>query len=1859
MRMGQTGFLLLVLLLTACGKQPDETGTQVTQPPVAVSSPATPMSGAKASPWLAHLASYPQGQVSARTPLLVQFTHPVVDASQVGKPAKGVFRTEPELPLAATFTATNTLELKPLQPLPAGQDFFLTLYPQALDGVDDSLAPWVTQLTVMRQSLRVRVDSLAPATDDEMILSGQLETSDQADPEAVKQVITAKQGDTTLPLVWQQDAAGLVHSFTVTGIHRGAHAAPVRIGWDGKPLGVSNNGNQTFPVPASPQAFEVTLVRAESDPTPHVSVQFSQPLDAKQNLAGLITLDDKPAKVQINGSALAIYPPDKLKEGKVKLVVNAGIKSAKGTRFDGSLTRELTLLVAKPGVRFVGAGSILPQGKVLSVPFEAVGAKAVKVQAFEIYADNIPWYLQNHALDSGRFDTSVGRWLWQKTVSLPPNPDAGWQRYRLDLTELMAKHPKGLILLVLNLDADTSAYQCNGKQPTRKVTLPANYEGPGQADNNAVDDFYEDQGYVSWSERDNPCSDAYYSYNSQVTASRAFMASNLGLVAKRGENDTLLVFASWLDQNKPAANVNVTAYNYQNQAVGKGQTDDKGDVAISLSGTPFYLVANRDDQRGYLKLARNLALPTNQFDTGGEQVRGGLKGVFYGERDVWRPGDDIHLTFVLDDEDKRLPADYPLTLDFYNPRGEKVSSYTNSQPVGNFYAFTLKTDEQAPTGNWRARVRIGKLSFDKPLRVEAIKPNHLKVDISAPAQLAADSDNAVTLTSQWLNGATAANLKADVKVRLLNRPAHFAGLDGYDFNDPTRKLDADPFTAFDGQLDANGKADFALSIPAITPTGFAAAVLTTRVFEASGDYSTQIRSFPVMPYQHWVGIHVPKGTGWGDALSRDRDNEIGLLTVDSQGKPEAKRKLTLTVYRIDWRWWWDSDRDDELANFANGTHTHSVKQVSLTSDAQGRAEWTLHGPDYDWGRYLISVCQDDGDQCAAKVVYLGWGGDAGVGGDAATRLALSTDKSHYQVGEVAHVKVPAAGGGRLLVSLENGDKVLSYYWVQVPDGADSQLLDIPVTAAMAPNVYVDVMLLQAHAQRDNDRPIRLYGITPLLVTDPATHLTPVIKAPAQVRPESVLPVSVSEQDGKPMTFTLAVVDEGLLGLTNFHTPNLHDDFYRRESLGVRTWDLYDQVVGAYGGDLDRLLALGGSDAEEAGHDKESRRFPPVVRFIGPFQLKANETQTHEVQLPAYMGQVRVMVVAGDGHAFGSADQDVTVTQPLTLLSTLPRVLGPGERLELPVTVFAAADKNGKVPTEVSISAKAQPPLQVVQSQAQLKFSQAGNQIALLGLEVGNGIGKADVTVTARAGKNEASETIHMPVRAPNPPATDQQGRLLQQGESWQQSYAPLGVDGTNDAWLTVSRLPDMGLQRRLEYLIAYPHGCIEQTTSSVFPQLYLGRLVNLSDADKQRIQTNVEAAILRYRRFQTADGGFSYWPGGSSASDWGSSYAGHFLVEARKAGYAVPTDLIDSWKVYQQSAAQNLGSHPWNWSLQAYRLYTLALAGSPEVGAMNRLRELLLNEAARQTKTPNASYLNGRWLLAAAYQQMGLVQVAKELVPTQVSADYRDYWYYSYGSRLRDDAIAMQVKSDLGDSAGAWGLAKDIAADLASQHWYSTQSLSWALMSMAKVGGSADGDKTFSFRWRDGKGDWQSVSNSSAIFRQSLANGDQVRNLEVQNNSEQHLFVALTRRGTPPPGGEQPKANGLELQVRFFDMAGKPVDPAKLKQGTDFKARVTVKNTSGRWLAHVALTQVMPSGWQISDSPREGDSQQENYNYRDLRDDRVMTYFSLDYGQSRSYEVTLNASFAGHFYLPGWQVAAMYKETVQASSKGEWVDVVR
>src|SRR5690554_929755 len=1427
-----------------------------------------------AARWDAHIADYPKRWVATDAALFIRFTHAVVDESQLNQPRPKLVSLSTQLPVTAVFTAVDELRIAPHERLPGDQVIDVQLHNHKLLGVDEDLPPFQFSVHTIKQDFDLNIGGLVsdPANSEQMLLQGQITTADRADPKAVEKVLQATLRGEQVPVMWQAQGDGKTFGFTLTNIERGNESRELTLAWTGSAIGSDGQGARTITVPAINQ-FLVTQARVVHYPENLVEVNFSEPLDARQNLRGLVRLaDQEDVRVAIDGSRLKVYPSRPL-DGEAELLVSSMIRSAGQKTLPDDFRQTLLMSVAKPALNFVGSSNILPPAKQISVPFEAMGVDSVQVIAFKVYANNIGQFLQRFDLDSNTADTMTGRYLWRKTYHLPEVPRDRKARFHLDLTELMAQHPDGLIRLELRVDRSNSIFQCDAERPQDPTEdMPENYEGSYDEDGQKPSwyrQFYESSGYLNYSERNNPCSDAYYYYGDTTNSARTFMVSNIGLMAKRGSDNRLHVITTELDSAAPLAKARITAFNFQQQAIGSGDTDQHGMIELATDGTPFYITAETgggaNKKTGFLRIPRNEALPTNQFDVSGEHVKGGLKGFIYGERDVWRPGDDIFLTFILEDKDDLLPDNHPVTVDLFDPRGNKVTSKTPDKNLDNFYTFTLRTDEDAPTGNWRAVVHVGNRYFDKVLKVETIVPNRLKVDLTpsqTPLQLA-HMPAQVDLFGQWLHGATASDLKADSEVKLRSKTTRFAGFDQFSFDDPARTFAGSTQKVFEGKLNSEGRSQFALNLQVESPPpGLLSATFVTRVFEQSGNFSTTLRSFDVFPFENWVGLSVPKGDGYHDAIGRDSDHAVNFVALNSDGKVLANRALDVTVYEIGWRWWWDQESEN-LANYVGNRHHTPVSSAQVTTDNQGRAQWTLARDTYQWGRHLIRVCDAQGNHCAGKIVYLGWSWSEQKNPDSATQLMLTTDKENYRVGETAKVRLPANSQGRVLLSLENGSKVLEDRWLDLEAGQSE--ISIPISAAMAPSTYVNISLLLPHQQRETDAPMRLYGIVPLLVEDPQTRLQPQVEAPEEVRPETEFTVKVSEPNQRAMTYTLAIVDEGLLGLTGFRVPDAHEHFYRREALGVLTWDMFDQVVGAYGASLERVLAIGGSDADPDAESKNrERRFPPVVKFMGPFTLAAGATDEHKITLPPYMGAVRVMVVAGDNakaktrvNAYGKTEQSIKVTQPLVLLATLPRVVGPGEEVNVPVNIFVsdAAIKN------VDISIETNDIFTRVDQQTTLTFENPGDAITHLRLKVNDRIGKGRVLVTARSGDEVATQEIFIESRAPNPATVIRESKLLAPGEQWQSPLTPHGMAGTNETSVEVSTLPPINLQQRLGYLIDYPHGCLEQITSAAFPQLYLAQLVTLSDQQKADVDTNVAAAINKLVRFQQSGGAFSYWPG--------------------------------------------------------------------------------------------------------------------------------------------------------------------------------------------------------------------------------------------------------------------------------------------------------------------------------------------------------------------------------------------------------------
>ena len=1184
--------------------------------------------------------------------------------------------------------------------------------------------------------------------------------------------------------------------------------------------------------------------------------------------------------------------------------------------------------------------------------------------------------------------------------------------------------------------------------------------------------------------------------------------------------------------------------------------------------------------------------------------------------------------------------------------------------MNGFYTFDVPTQATDPTGLWNAYIKVGGTTFHKGLRIETIKPNRLKINLALPKVLqATDKNFYAPLTSTWLTGATASKLKAKVEMSLSKVNTQFKNYGQYIFNNPATDFTTIKTDIFDGTLDAEGKANVMLKVPTATEApGMLNATFTTRVFEPGGDASIYTQTIPFSPFTSYVGINLnqPKGK----YIETDKDHVFDIVTVNTQGQLVNSSNLEYKIYRIGWSWWWENS-GESFGTYINNSSITPVASGNLQTRG-GKASFKFRIDYPSWGRYLVYVKDKESGHATGGTVYVDWpewrGRSSKTDPSGIKMLAFSLNKDSYEIGETATAIIPAAAGGRALVSIENGSTVLRQEWIEVSNGGDTKYT-FKITPEMTPNVYLHISLLQPHAQTVNDLPIRMYGVVPVFVTNSQTVLQPQIQMPEVLRPETNFNVTVSEKTGKPMTYTLAIVDDGLLDLTNFKTPDPWNDFYSREALGIRTWDMYDNVLGASAGSYSSLFSTGG-DATLKPADAKANRFKPVVKFIGPFYLGKGKSQTHTLKLPMYVGSVRAMVVAGQEGAYGNAEKTAFVRTPLMMLSTLPRVLSIQEEITVPVNIFAMENQVKNVTVSLQASGGG---VQIVgANQQSLKFSQPGDQLVFFTLKTGSKTGKATIHLTANGGGQQTKETIEIEVRNPNPVVTLRNSQWVEAGQSKELSYNLSSSSANNQIKLEVSRIPSVDISRRFDFLYNYQHHCTEQLTSKALPLLFVGQFKTIDKIEAEKIKTNLQEAIRQIYGRQLPNGGFVYWPGNAVADEWISSYAGMFLTLAQEKGYAVHSNVLNKWKRFQRAAAQNWrmpqdasGWQQWQSELQqAFRLYTLALAGAPEYGAMNRMKE----QAGLS--------IQAKWRLAATYALTGKMKPAEELVyNAETTVSPYSSMNQIYGSSDRDEAMILETLILMNRERDALQQAKVVSKNLSQEEWFSTQSTAFALMAMGRLAEKLSGTLDFVWTWNDKQ--QPAVKSAKAVFEKEIATTPKSGMIAVKNQGKGALSVDLITRTQLLNDTLPAISDNLRMDIRYANLNGTPISVNDIIQGTDFMAITSISNISGTSdYTNLALTHIIPSGWEIynermvapetESGAADGSGKSvSKYNYLDIRDDRVLTYFNLRRGETKVFTVRLQATYAGNFILPAVQCEAMYDVNVQARSKAGRTTVSR
>ena len=1833
-----------------------------------------------------YVNAYTGGVISQNSTIRIELTHdqPMVDLNSELK--NNPFSFSPSLKGKAYWVSNNTIEFVPEEgALKPGTLYEGTFRLGDFIEVDKKLKEFNFSFRVQERNFTLQLESLpiTAAQPDEINIKGEIRFSDVVKKEEVEKMLTASDGKKSYPVEVTATDNLTRYQFNIRQIPREADDYPLTITANGSPAGIDRKQSEEVLIPAK-DCFRFMSAERIEQPENGIEIVFSAPLSTTQDLKGLIEIPEVSSSIfQINENRVFIYFEANT-QNKLTLNIHEGVKDSQGKALGTSHTISFSEVSLKPQVEMSTSAAILPDSKSLIIPFRAVNLYAVDLSVIRIFENNVLMFMQTNSLASANELRRSGRLVYKKTLWLAKDASKDihhWGDYSIDLAGLIHQEPGAIYRVILSFRQEYSAYPCGGNENQDMKFADSNTsDGLTKVSGSVLSEedeaiwntpeayYYYNGGTMDWSvyrwtERDNPCHPSYYMNSDQIAACNVF-ASNLGMIVKRNSLNKLWIAVSNILDTKPIGKAQVTAYNFQLQPIGKGETNGDGFVEITPKGVPFIIVAESEKQKAYVRVVDGEEQSVSRFDVGGKDIQKGLKGFIYGERGVWRPGDTLHISFILEDREKRIPDKHPVALEIYNPRGQFYTKMISTQGMNGFYTFDVPTQATDPTGLWNAYIKVGGTTFHKGLRIETIKPNRLKINLALPKILqATDKDVYAPLTSTWLTGATASRLKAKIEMSLSKVNTQFKNYGQYIFNNPATDFTTIKTNVFDGTLDAEGKTSVTLKVPTATEApGMLNATFTTRVFEPGGDASIYTQTIPFSPFTSYVGINLnqPKGK----YIETDKDHVFDIVTVNTQGQLVNRTNLEYKIYRIGWSWWWENS-GESFGTYINNSSITPVASGNLQTRG-GKASFKFRIDYPSWGRYLVYVKDKESGHATGGTVYVDWpewrGRSSKTDPSGIKMLAFSLNKDSYEIGETATAIIPAAAGGRALVSIENGSTVLRQEWIEVSNGGDTKYT-FKITPEMTPNVYLHISLLQPHAQTVNDLPIRMYGVVPVFVTNSQTVLQPQIQMPEVLRPETNFNVTVSEKSGKPMTYTLAIVDDGLLDLTNFKTPDPWNDFYSREALGIRTWDMYDNVLGASAGSYSSLFSTGG-DATLKPADAKANRFKPVVKFIGPFYLGKGKSQTHTLKLPMYVGSVRAMVVAGQDGAYGNAEKTAFVRTPLMMLSTLPRVLSIQEEITVPVNIFAMENQVKNVTVSLQASGGG---VQIVgTNQQSLKFTQPGDQLVFFTLKTGSKTGKATIHLTANGSGQQTKETIEIDVRNPNPVVTLRNSQWIEAGQSKELSYNLSSSSANNQIKLEVSRIPSVDISRRFDFLYNYQHHCTEQLTSKALPLLFVAQFKTIDKTEAEKIKTNVQEAIRQIYGRQLPNGGFVYWPGNAAADEWISSYAGMFLTLAQEKGYAVHANVLNKWKRFQRAAAQNWrmpqeasGWQQWQSELQqAFRLYTLALAGVPEYGAMNRMKE--------QTGLS----IQAKWRLAAAYALTGKMKPAEELVyNVETTVNPYSSMNQIYGSSDRDEAMILETLILMNRERDALQQAKVVSKNLSQEDWFSTQSTAFALMAMGRLAEKLSGTLDFVWSWNDKQ--QPAVKSAKAVFEKEIATTPKSGTVSVKNQGKGALSVDLITRTQLLNDTLPAISDNLRMDIRYANLNGTPLSVNDIIQGTDFMAITSISNISGTSdYTNLALTHIIPSGWEIynermvapetENAAADGSGQSvSKYSYQDIRDDRVLTYFNLRRGETKVFTVRLQATYAGNFILPAVQCEAMYDVNVQARSKAGRTTVSR
>ncbi len=1633
------------------------------------------------------------------------------------------------------------------------------------------------------------------------------------------------------------------------------------ITFSGKNIGCSAEGSIAL-FDYNPNEFEVIYTHHQVA-NKEFNIYFSQRLNQQMDLSGLLKVQNENASYTIKNNVLTIFLAEIRNENTVKISLDKNIRSDAGKTLLSAFTFDINVQTDHPDAQFVSDGNYFPSEGDFKIPIKTRALNSLRIVVIEIKQENVMHYLAWQSITYADYYNlrMYGKPVYDQVVPLPQGliDNEGWSVHGIDLSEKIQKNPGSIYHISMEFSPDNTILGC--KKDLKKYKL--NSKIPNNdfftVRDNYYNDYYTYYEDYNWEENNNPCKLAYYVNKQPVH--KLFICSDYSVIAKKAGKSYYIALNKLMDLSK-VSDATVTLYNLQAEKMATMRTSGDGFATFNnIIDDAVVLKVEKGKAITYLSLDPNQSNSITDFDISGERSETETEFFVYTERDVWRPGDSILVHLMVNKSTSDLPKGVPVVVTFYNVDNMVIDEQIQQIDLENkqIYSFNFSTSTLAKTGNYRCMFQIGPKSIRKNIKIETIKPNTTEVVYSIDNM----SDNTIysafisgSLQAKYLTGFELANskIKASATGRKILNP--FPEYSNYFFDVYDHPVADNNFEVFDLTTNEKGFAKFK-GIQELTYFNSPINVsIETETNLPGGGINKEGKSVIVSPFESYLGALRKEGTGWSGNHTFNENIEVSVVNITNKGKINGKStNVSYSVRQNIESWWVDKYRLRSSGNFVNDEYWKDVDFGNIKITGKGKI--TFPKGKFGKGAYKLTMT-DESSGHSTQVYFTVYDGVESIPGSQPYIVELKTDKDLYKTGETIKLMLPDIEGATALISIERGNQVIEQKWYNVLSG--NNVVPLISNEKWSPNIYIHVTIMQKYRQTNNDLPLRMYGIKHIKIDGSAHQLKPVANISDKLESNKTYTFSISESEGRAMEYTLAVVDEGLLNLTGFNTPDPSKHFNGKFPLLVKTWDIYQYLIQFFKGKFAGIISIGGDDAYNPDAIAEINRYKPVTIHQGPFKLAKGGKKTHTIAIPNYIGKVRMMIVACNSNNFGKFEKFIPVKNPLMVQTQFPRALNVTDKLQLPVTIL----RDDNTIQSATLTTKSDAGfLKGLTPSTTLNFNGKNQLSHIYDIEVLNKTGKLGVEMSVKSGSKEMKEVTALMVNYPNAYESSISKNIVEPGAKINYTIKPKGYREVFTSKIMVSGLKVPNFTQYAEELIEFPYGCLEQTTSAGFSQLYLDKIIALDPNENKTRMENLQACINKISRFQQPSGKFNYWDGDYYHA-WSDIYAGNFMVEMKRLNYLPnKSEMLERWINTHFNIANN-------WSLsevsneyiyeseslaQAFRLFVLAKGGKPAKSAMNRF-----------VNSCKSTYPMTWWFVAASFQLSGYDSKAKEFVGKAEGLQKNNNGnksYESFGDRGRDLSAIVEILSYIEvDKNKLESYYDQMVETLNNNSWTSTQTKGFAFIAAYKYFGKSlqiTGKVNYSISGLPGGvKNYQHSAYEPRLIRIDKSSFDKL--LTIQNNGKSKLYIYQTDRFIDTNLDKAGSSSNLGISVEYFNATRNQPGVSGISLGDDMLINIKVSNPSALDVSDLALNLKMPAGMELL-NPRlyetTSDKKAGNFIYQDFRDDRVYTFLSLKAGSSENYVFRAKAAFTGDFYMPAVGCEHMYKGTIYAKTKTQRIIV--